>query len=63
MEIGIDSFVENTPHPVSGVTISPAERVHDLLEGFTPCGRKGPRLIEEIMGQKKNGLSDCNETD
>ena len=32
MEIGIDSFVENTPDPASGVAINPTERVHDLLE-------------------------------
>src|SRR5229473_7270565 len=31
--------------------------------GFAPCGRKGPRLIEQIMGQKKNGLNNCDETD
>src|SRR5438270_4534048 len=32
MQIGIDSFVETTPDPVTGITISAAERVRDLLE-------------------------------
>ena len=31
--------------------------------GIVPCGRKCPRLIEEKVGQKKNGLNNCNETD
>jgi probable LLM family oxidoreductase len=41
MEIGIDSFVENTPDPVSGVAISPAERVHDLLEEIALADQAG----------------------
>jgi probable LLM family oxidoreductase len=41
MEIGIDSFVENTPDPVSGVAISPAERVHDLLEEIVLADQAG----------------------
>ncbi len=32
MEIGIDSFVEITPDPASGKTMSPVDRMHDLLE-------------------------------
>jgi len=32
MQFGIDSFVENTPDPTTGVTLSPAERMRDLLE-------------------------------
>lgn len=32
MQIGIDSFVEITPDPTTGLTVSPAERVRDLLE-------------------------------
>ena len=32
MQIGIDSFVETTPDPTTGLTVSPAERVRDLLE-------------------------------
>ena len=32
MQIGIDSFVETTLDPTTGTTISPAERVRDLLE-------------------------------
>jgi probable LLM family oxidoreductase len=32
MQLGIDSFVETTPDPVTGHTISSAERVRDLLE-------------------------------
>ena len=32
MQIGIDSFVETTPDPATGTTVSPAERVRDLLE-------------------------------
>jgi probable LLM family oxidoreductase len=41
MEIGIDSFVENTPDPVSGVALSPAERVHDLLEEIVLADQAG----------------------
>ena len=32
MQIGIDSFVETTPDPTTGIIISPAERLRDLLE-------------------------------
>lgn len=32
MQIGIDSFVEVTPDPATGITITPTERVRDLLE-------------------------------
>ncbi len=32
MQLGIDSFVETTPDPVTGHTISSTERVRDLLE-------------------------------
>ncbi len=32
MEIGIGSFVEMTPEPSTGLTISPVERVRDLME-------------------------------
>src|ERR1700733_9550155 len=32
MQLGIDSFVETTPDPATGHTISSAERVRDLLE-------------------------------
>jgi probable LLM family oxidoreductase len=32
MQIGIDSFVETTPDPVTGSTISQVDRVRDLLE-------------------------------
>jgi len=41
MEIGIDSFVENTPDPVKGVAVSPAERVHDLLEEVVLADQAG----------------------
>jgi probable LLM family oxidoreductase len=32
MQIGIDSFVEVTPDPVTGAAVSPVDRVRDLLE-------------------------------
>ena len=32
MEIGLGSFVEMTPEPSTGLTISPVERVRDLME-------------------------------
>lgn len=32
MQIGVDSFVETTPDPATGTTISPVERMRDLLE-------------------------------
>jgi probable LLM family oxidoreductase len=41
MEVGIDSFVENTPDPLSGVAVSPAERVHDLLEEIVLADQSG----------------------
>ena len=31
-EIGIYSFVEWTPDPVTGARVSPVERMHNLLE-------------------------------
>src|SRR6266566_5397581 len=36
-----------------------AQRPHRLV----PCERKRPRLVQEKMRQKKNGLNNCNETD
>jgi hypothetical protein len=30
---------------------------------ISSCGRKCPRLVEKKMGQKKNRLNRCNETD
>ncbi len=32
MQLGIDSFVELTPDPTTGVMVSPAQRMRDLLE-------------------------------
>jgi probable LLM family oxidoreductase len=32
MQLGIDTFVETTPDPATGTTISPAERVREVLE-------------------------------
>jgi probable LLM family oxidoreductase len=32
MEIGISSFVERTPDPATGQTVSPQQRLHDLME-------------------------------
>jgi probable LLM family oxidoreductase len=32
VQIGVDSFVETTPDPVTGITIGPMDRVRDLLE-------------------------------
>jgi probable LLM family oxidoreductase len=32
MQIGIDSFVETTPDPATGITITPVDRIRDLLE-------------------------------
>ncbi len=32
MQIGIDSFVETTPDPSTGITISPVDRMRELLE-------------------------------
>ncbi|MEI7469401.1 MAG: LLM class flavin-dependent oxidoreductase, partial [Chloroflexota bacterium] len=31
-EIGIYSFAERTPDPVTGQIVSPAQRLHDLIE-------------------------------
>jgi hypothetical protein len=35
----------------------------ERAEGFAFSGRKGPRFIEEIMGQEKNGLNHHDKTD
>src|SRR5437868_10202027 len=32
MEIGVYTFVENTPDPANGQTLQPAQRLRDLLE-------------------------------
>ena len=32
MEIGVYTFVENTPDPATGRTLNPAQRLHDLIE-------------------------------
>jgi probable LLM family oxidoreductase len=41
MQIGIDSFVATAPDPVTGATISPAERLRDLLEEIELADRVG----------------------
>jgi probable LLM family oxidoreductase len=41
MEIGIDSFVETTPDPTTGITISPVDRLRDLLEEIELADRVG----------------------
>ena len=32
MQLGVDSFVETTPDSATGITISPVDRMRDLLE-------------------------------
>jgi alkanesulfonate monooxygenase SsuD/methylene tetrahydromethanopterin reductase-like flavin-dependent oxidoreductase (luciferase family) len=32
MELGLYTFVDRTPDPVTGATVTPRERVRDLLE-------------------------------
>jgi hypothetical protein len=32
MEIGVYTFVENTPHPTTGRILDPAQRLRDLIE-------------------------------
>ncbi|MES2464563.1 MAG: Atu2307/SP_0267 family LLM class monooxygenase [Armatimonadota bacterium] len=41
MEIGIDSFAANIPDPVTGVTLSPAERIANLLGEIETADRVG----------------------
>ena len=41
MELGLYSFAEVTPDPVTGETISPAERLNDLLEEIELADRLG----------------------
>jgi hypothetical protein len=48
MELGIYTFAELTPDPASGRTVTPAQRLRDLVEeieladqvGLTPHGRR-----------------------
>ena len=41
MELGLYSFAEVTPDPVTGETISPAQRLNDLLEEIELADRLG----------------------
>ncbi len=41
MQIGIDSFVDNTPDPQTGVVQDPADRIADLLEEITLADQVG----------------------
>jgi probable LLM family oxidoreductase len=41
MQIGIDSFVAASPDPVSGVAVSPVQRISDLLEEIALADRVG----------------------
>lgn len=40
-EIGVFSFVENTPHPSTGQTLSPQQRMHNLLEEIALADQVG----------------------
>ena len=40
MEIGITTFVENTPDPANGNLLSPYERMHNLMEELTSTENK-----------------------
>jgi len=44
MELGIYTFAETTPDPRTGRTISPQERLRDLLEEIA---RKHPRVMRD----------------
>lgn len=41
MEIGISTFVERTPDPITKETISPAQRMHDLMEEIVLADQLG----------------------
>src|SRR5476649_2626900 len=41
MQIGIDSFIANAPDPVTGQTITPAERIANLLAEIELADRVG----------------------
>ncbi|MGA2421172.1 MAG: LLM class flavin-dependent oxidoreductase, partial [Candidatus Acidiferrum sp.] len=41
MQIGIDSFAAAISDPATGLTLSPAERLHHLLEEITLADQAG----------------------
>jgi len=41
MEFGIYSFVENTPDPTTGIKLSPAQRLHNLMEEISLADEAG----------------------
>jgi len=45
VEIGIDSFVATQPDPVTGVTISPVERIQNLLEEIAVADEAGLDVV------------------
>ena len=45
VEIGIDSFVATQPDPVTGVTISPVERIQNLLEEIALADEVGLDVV------------------
>ena len=48
MEIGIDSFAAAISDPVTGATLSPAERLHHLLEEITLADQVGLELRVKV---------------
>lgn len=46
MELGIYTFVERTPDPVTGETISAAQRLRNLLEEVTLADQLGARRAD-----------------
>ena len=49
MELGVYTFVENTPDPATGKMLEPAQRLRDLIEEYTgarvPTGALDNRMV------------------
>ena len=58
MQIGIDSFAAAISDPATGLTLSPVDRIHHLLEEIELADRVGHRQA----GSYEAGPSDYNST-
>jgi hypothetical protein len=58
MQIGIDSFATAISDPATGLTLSPVDRIHHLLEEIELADRVGHRQA----GSYEAGPSDYNST-
>ena len=54
MQIGIDSFAAAISDPATGLTLSPVERMHHLLEEIELADKVGLDVLANIIGRNSS---------